>query len=360
MRLFFLSIILAYLLGNGYISYRAWQLLASQAVWLRITFVVVIWLAALSLFAAMFLRHTDLPAWLGHTLFGIGSTWLVFTLYMVLSLVAIDLIRLFGPPLKYGFLGALALTSGLMLYGYINHRNPKVVELALQTNRPIAGGEVRLALVSDIHLGEGTGRSALEEYVRLINEQQADVVVIAGDLIDNSTAPLLRDRMHEPLVDLKAPLGIYMVAGNHEYISGINKSKAFLEKTPVTLLQDSVVTLKNGIQLIGRDDRSNRHRKPLEGLLGQASDKGPRIVLDHQPYALHQVDSLGVDLHLSGHTHRGQVWPLTLLVDRLYEQSYGYRKWSHSHIYVSSGLSLWGPPFRIGTRGELVIIRLYN
>jgi predicted MPP superfamily phosphohydrolase len=82
--------------------------------------------------------------------------------------------------------------------------------------------------------------------------------------------------------------------------------------------------------------------------------------LDHQPYHLQQTDSLGLELQLSGHTHHGQVWPMSLLTDRLYEQSHGHRRWSNSHIYVSSGLSLWGPPFRIGTRGELVIIRLYN
>ena len=85
-----------------------------------------------------------------------------------------------------------------------------------------------------------------------------------------------------------------------------------------------------------------------------------RVLLDHQPYHLKEADSLGIDLQISGHTHRGQVWPLSLLTDHLYEQSYGYRRWSRAHIYVSSGLSLWGPPFRIGTQSEIVSIRLKN
>ena len=82
------------------------------------------------------------------------------------------------------------------------------------------------------------------------------------------------------------------------------------------------------------------------------------VVLDHQPYDLAQTDALKVDLQISGHTHRGQVWPLSWLTDKMYEQSHGYRKWSYSHIWVSSGLSLWGPPFRIGTKSDLAVIDL--
>jgi predicted MPP superfamily phosphohydrolase len=92
--------------------------------------------------------------------------------------------------------------------------------------------------------------------------------------------------------------------------------------------------------------------------LAEVNAEQPIIVVDHQPYNLHKSDSLKVDLHLSGHTHRGQVWPASLLTDKMYEQSYGYRKWNHSHIFVSSGLSLWGPPFRIGTNSDLAVINL--
>ncbi|MBQ5393825.1 MAG: metallophosphoesterase, partial [Alistipes sp.] len=331
-----------------------------QPLALRLGVVALIWVAALALMMAMMLRHAALPAWLGQTLFTVGSSWMVITLYLVLSLLVVDLLRLCGLTLRFGFVGAVLFTTLLLVVGYINHRHPMVVHIAMQTDRPIEGGAVRIAFVSDVHLGEGTGRKQLERYVRLINQEQPDLILITGDLIDNSITPLHRDRMHEPLNALTAPLGIYMVAGNHEYISDIEQSKAFLEITPITLLQDSVVTLNNGVQLLGRDDRSNRHRKPLDKLAATATGEGPRILLDHQPYHLQQTDSLGLELQLSGHTHHGQVWPMSLLTDHLYEQSHGYRRWSNSHIYVSSGLSLWGPPFRIGTRGELVIIRLYN
>lgn len=79
---------------------------------------------------------------------------------------------------------------------------------------------------------------------------------------------------------------------------------------------------------------------------------------DHQPYKLTETETAGIDLQFSGHTHHGQVWPMSLVTDHLFEQSHGYRQWGNSHIYVSSGLSLWGPPFRIGTDSEMVIFQL--
>ena len=162
----------------------------------------------------------------------------------------------------------------------------------------------------------------------------------------------------EELAELKAPLGIYMVPGNHEYISGIRKSMQFINETPIRLLRDEIVTLPGGIQIIGRDDRSNTSRLSLQELAKNMDPAKPVILLDHQPYDLSDTEKAGIDLQFSGHTHRGQVWPISLITDHLFDQSYGYRRWGNSHIYVSSGLSLWGPPFRIGTDSELVVFNI--
>ena len=96
----------------------------------------------------------------------------------------------------------------------------------------------------------------------------------------------------------------------------------------------------------------------LDTLMAHADKDCPIFVLDHQPYGVAEADALGVDLLFCGHTHRGQVWPLTWVTDKLFEQSHGYRRWSHAHVYVSQGLSLWGPPFRIGSSSELVVFKI--
>ena len=184
------------------------------------------------------------------------------------------------------------------------------------------------------------------------------MIFICGDLIDNSIVPVKNQQMDAELALLNARYGVYMVPGNHEYISGITECKQFLVRTPVHVLQDTVVTLPNGIQIVGRDDRSVRSRKDLAQLTLNVNAEQPVIVLDHQPVELSENVEAKVDLLLCGHTHNGQVWPIKWLTGRMFEISYGYEKRNQTHIYVTSGLSLWGPPFRIGTQSEMVVINL--
>ena len=357
MKAMFTTMITAYICGNLYIFIRAWQTLSSLSIGWKILFSLIYWLVAFSLVVSMFFRHAEIPEFLSQGMFSIGSTWLVFTLYMVILLLATDLARLFLPHLKpFGFYIALGITICLLLYGYFNYKNPDVNQLNITLKKPIAGKPLKVVAISDVHLGNGTRKAQLQKFVQMINAQEPDLIIIGGDLIDNSLTPVCQQKMHEELSMFKAPMGIFMVPGNHEYISGMEECERFLKDTPIRLLRDTIVTLPNGLQLIGRDDRSNRRRTPIAELMKQADTDKPTLLLDHQPYELAKKDSLGIDIQFSGHTHRGQVWPMSLFVDNMYEQSHGYRQWSHSHVYVSSGLSLWGPPFRIGTDSEMTVI----
>lgn len=357
MKILLMIMPLIYLAGNGYLYWRTLQAISGLPVWAKVTVSVLFWVAALSLFVALGMRELRVPEPVMKTMFTTGSVWMVFLLYSVLLLALFDMIKLFvpvhGPSLFYAF----PLTCCLLLYGYVNFRNPKVEHITAELEKEFDGGEFTAVAVSDVHLGYGTGPKALQRYVRLINAQKPDVIFISGDLIDNSLRPLMDKPFAEVLNRLEAPMGIYMVPGNHEYISGVDACEEYIRKnTGIHFLRDSLTSLPNGIQVIGRDDRSNRRRLPLEKLMSKADTVKPVIVLDHQPYELAVTDSLGADIQLSGHTHNGQVWPLNILIDIIYEQGYGYRKWKNSHIYVSSGLSLWGPPFRIGTNSDLAVI----
>ena len=384
MKFFFFGILAAYLCGNVYIFARGLQALKAVTpkrlrplgIIMQCGFSVLFWMAALSFFVAMFARNAALPAGLNTVLYNVGSAWLVFTLYMVLSLLAVDIAKVVFYQIRrflnrFGFLISLVAVSAVLYSGYNNYRNPQVreldidlsaedSELAAEVNSELTVGKKTLKIValSDVHLGYSTDKEDLAEYVELVNSLFPHVILIGGDLIDNSVAPLWQQHMEEELGKLQAPGGIYMVPGNHEFISGIEKSEEFLKSTPVVLLRDSVVVLPGGLQLVGRDDRSNRSRASVEELMAGVQKDVPVIMLDHQPYELGLKDSLGVTLQFSGHTHRGQIWPMNLLIDRMYEQSHGYSRWENSHVVVSSGLSLWGPPFRIGTQSDLWVINV--
>lgn len=348
---------IVYVAANGYLFWRVLQAMSGLPVWVKIIIGVLFWTAAFSLFISIGMRNVQVPEIVLKTMFRIGSIWLVFLLYSVLLLIFFDILRLIvpsvGPALRY----ALPLTCALLVYGYVNYLHPKVEHIDITLDKEFEGGGFTAVAVSDIHLGYGTGPKMLKRYVDLINAQKPDAVLIAGDLIDNSIRPVLNAPYADILAGIEAP--VYMVPGNHEYISGIKECAAYIdEQTGIKLLRDSIMTLPNGIQVVGRDDRSNRGRLPLADLLEDVSSDRPVIVLDHQPYDLAKTVSLGVDIQISGHTHRGQVWPLSRITDIMYEQSHGYRKWRNSHIYVSSGLSLWGPPFRIGSSSDLAVLKI--
>lgn len=355
--IFFLFIGL-YLIGNFYIYFRGGQALATYPTGVKVLLSLLFWGSALSLIFTFLVRKVNLSVKLLSFTHEVGSAWLVFTLYMVLFLISFDLIKLLYRPFSYGFHLAFAFTLCLLSYGYYNYKNPKIQEYNLAINKQVEDSSLKVVAVSDIHLGLGTGKATLSKYVDRINAQKPDLILISGDLIDNSVIPLKEERMEEELNRLNAKLGVFMVPGNHEYIANINECLDFLKTTSIQVLRDSVVMLPNGVQIIGRDDRHNLRRKPLSYLVEQADASKPMLLLDHQPYDLDTTVKTGVDLQFSGHTHRGQVWPVSLLTDRLFDISYGYDKRESTHLYVSSGLSLWGPPFRIGTDSEIVVFNL--
>lgn len=366
MKLIVIIFPILYLAGNYYVFAKALRLLGSTSffgnciTYVKIGFGILFWLAAFLMIICIFARGVNFPVALHRAMFNFGAVWLVFILYMVMALVVTDIARLAFPTFKYGFATAFVFTCCILAYGWWNYHTPKIKNVEIVLNKEYKGNssQIKAVGISDVHLGYGTGKKQLKKYVELINNQNPDIIFIAGDLIDNSVIPLYKENMQEELSQLKAPMGIYMVPGNHEYISGIDKSCAFIKETPITLLRDSIVTLANGIKLIGRDDKHNKNRKSLDELVADVSANSPVIVLDHQPVELEKTDSLKIDFQFSGHTHRGQIWPISLLTDAIYKQSYGYRKWEHSQVYVSSGLSLWGPAFRIGTVSEIVVFEI--
>ena len=176
-------------------------------------------------------------------------------------------------------------------------------------------------------------------------------------MIDGNVRPLLAQGTAEELKRLNAPT--LACVGNHEYITGIDKSLELISQTGINLLRDSRLTIGN-VTIVGRDDRMNRRRKSVEQLMQTTNHDNYIILLDHQPYHLEEAEQNGVDLQLSGHTHRGQVWPLNWVTKKMYECDYGSYRRGNTDYYVSSGMGIWGGKFRIGTRSEYVVLTIVN
>ena len=364
---FFLFAFLIYTLINIYVFYRTKQALpASKKVRTIYTGVYFFFYSA---FILAMLGRNIFPLLIQKILYLPGTVWLGMMLYLFAFFLLTDFIYLiirfirFLPAAitkryrKIQVLSGYIIVLCIAVYGYYQFRHPQIVEQKIEIAKK-AGEYKHLKVVgiSDLHLGVTIDRKRLEEYVRLINEQHPDLVIIAGDLIDNNVLPLEKERMWETLNDLQAPLGVYYCLGNHDYMIGIGSCMNFLRKTNLHLLIDESTVINNSIQLIGRDDKQRKsNRKSLKELVKDTDPALPLILLDHEPFHLEEAEAEGIDFQFSGHTHEGQIFPGNLLVKQMYELPHGYMQKGNTHYYVSSGLGLWGPPFRVGTRSEVVV-----
>ena len=307
-----------------------------------------------------------------------GSYFLAFMFYALLSVLAIDLIRLmffifgfnpvesFADPAMFRF-GILVfvflIISTLVIAGAVNVRNPRITKLNLSVNKK-AGGlkKLRIATASDIHMGTLVGKKRTRKLVEMINSLDADIVLFAGDLVDEDINPVIHYDLGSELLNLKSKHGVYAITGNHEFIGGADAAIKYLTNHGIKILLDEVINV-NGINIAGRIDRdsprfSGKKRKSPNELLSGIHLSQPLILLDHQPYSLDQTEKAGVDLQISGHTHRGQIWPLSYITKAIFEVSMGYKQKGNTHVYVSPGYGEWGPAVRIGNRPEVVEITL--
>jgi predicted MPP superfamily phosphohydrolase len=219
---------------------------------------------------------------------------------------------------------------------------------------------IRVVGISDLHLGYTIGADELSEWVKIINAENPDIVIVGGDLIDNNAEIVVSMGLDKILRNIEAPLGVYACMGNHEYIAGIRQSIAFYEKSNIKILKDTLLMVTDNLMLIGRDDVSNANRKELSAIVNGVDDNLFKLLLDHQPSNLEQAEQQNIDLQFSGHTHNGQVFPFSLVVEAIFENPYGMIQKGMTKIYVSSGLGIWGGKFRLGTQSEYAVFDIIH
>lgn len=369
MKIGFIIIALAILFSlNGYVFLRGWQALPPVSS-LRPIYLITVILLFLSMIFGMIFGNA-MPQIVAKTLTFIGFSYLIIFSYLFISFLAVDIVRIanyfiqFAPHGLANFrlwtmVATLGITGIAMVVGNYNFNHPQIVTLNLSTDKPKQNKELKIVSVSDIHLGISIDKKRLQQYVKMINDQHPDIVFLAGDISDRSMIPVVKQNMIEEFRAIKAPLGVYAINGNHEhYAETPNATADYLKKAGVKFLKDDVSLVDSSFYMVGRDDRSNPNRKNLNELVQGLDKNKPMILLDHQPYHLEEAEQNEIDLQISGHTHNGQFFPGNFFVRKMYQLSYGYMKKGKTNYYVSSGLGLWGPQYRIGTQSELVVINL--
>lgn len=374
MLLFYSIFIIIYGSSNYYIALRGWQALHTVSRTWAFVWVAVVALLALLFFIGRFvdgkLPYSDTKA----IMLG-GSYWMAAWFYFLLLFGVFDLLRLFSklpfiPTIIWTqwsyrfFLASIALVLVLLVWGSWNAWHPvtRRYDLVLPgKNSPI--NKLHIVAVSDIHLGWIVDSKRLNKLADQIRSLNPDVVFLVGDVIDEGIDPASENQIPQALGKIQAPLGSFAVLGNHEYISRqADRLKPYFQEGGVNLLRDETVKVADAFYLAGRDDRSSSTfnggpRQELPALLaGVDKSSLPIILLDHQPFNLEEAEDQGVDLQISGHTHRGQMFPNQFITHAIYECDWGYLRKDNLQVLVSSGFGTWGPPIRIGNRPEILDI----
>lgn len=375
--IFFSIVITIYGAANYYVVRRVWQALSDYPTWKYAFVVAILAMAASYIFGRVLENyyHNTIVT----TLIWVGALWMAALLYSFLFAALFDLMRVlnhyFGIFPKiildnwsqaklYSFLGSTVIIIITLMIGYINNLNTKVVELNLEIpKRQSTIDKLKIVLASDIHLGTTITHKKINHLIDLVNKQNPDIVLFAGDILDEDPHFVEFNGMGEPFLKLQAKYGVWGINGNHEYIGGIENAEKFIKSIGINLIADSVAVVDNAFVLIGRDDVSksrftNSNRESLNALIAQVNPNLPTIFMDHQPFKMEETAQYAIDLQLSGHTHYGQLFPFNYITDLVYEQSWGYLRKGNTHFYISSGFGVWGPPIRTVNRSEIVVINL--
>ncbi len=296
--------------------------------------------------------------------YSIAAFWLGTLTYLFLAACFIRLGAWLAQSLSFSLNSKLLaeilfiLALAISLYGAINASLVRITRLSISLpNLPPAWQGKTALWVSDIHLGQVRNFNFAENVAAMIRQLHPDIIFIGGDLYDGT--PLNLNKVTQPFENLGAPLGTYFITGNHEEFDGRDKFLAAVEGADIHILNNELIKI-NGLQIIGVDYSDAGSRQNFENILKNVkiNPSQPSILLKHAPTDISVAKEAGISLQLSGHAHAGQVFPIGLISHLVYKgYEYGFKQEGNFTIYTSSGTGTWGPPMRVGTTPEIVLIQ---
>ena len=305
--------------------------------------------------------------YLGYT--WMGALFLFFCIHLLidvyqliiflLSKSSLQVITALNPGNKVSFFFSVLMSLGIV-FGSFEAKNFKAETVSLKTRKlPPGVNSLRIVQISDIHFSVVNGVSLARKIVERIDGLHPDIIVSTGDLTDRGLNE--KEKVEELFRNLKAPYGKYAVTGNHEFYTGINKATEFTEKAGFRMLRNEGIQVGDLVNVVGVDDPAAERvgidtTVPESEILGRFSNDKLTILLKHRPLIGEKSKGL-FDLQLSGHLHRGQIFPFSLITSLLFPYHDGlFKLEGHSYIYVSRGTGTWGPPVRFLSPPEITVI----
>lgn len=260
---------------------------------------------------------------------------------------------------------SVVIVLGIITYGFINMHQVRETRYEITSDK--VEDSLRIAAISDLHLGTNMDADRLSSYCNKIENGKPDVFVLAGDIFDENTKKSEMQKAAKLFGSVKSTYGTYYILGNHDPNSYVSRQEysveelcRTLEEAGVAVLRDEVRNLE-GLTIIGRQDASSAERKGTKELAKEADKENFILLLDHQPLELKGNAETPVDLQISGHTHAGQIWPTGILMQLLgvSELNYGYEKIQNLNVIVTAGIGGWGYPIRTGKHCEYIMVDIH-
>jgi predicted MPP superfamily phosphohydrolase len=337
------------------------------------------WIIALSFIISNMIKGVlDIENGLSYVFALIGYIYIGIFIYSVMIFLSVSILRFTSRKLKlansirevlkkiyFKGISVFLIVFVLVGFGVWNAQDKVVTSYEINVNKK--AGEIKslnVVMISDVHMGITIKEKGVDKMVDSINKLNPDIVLFCGDIFDENTSTSLKEYSREAFKNIKSKYGIYDITGNHEYGAGeLSKTISYFEDGGIQFLQDEEIKIADSFYIVGRNDPSNRRItgqevKPLKEIMKDVDKSLPIIVLNHRPEQLEEAEKEGVDLQLSGHTHKGQLFPGNLVTSYLNEKDYGYLKKDNFNLIVSSGYGTWGPPIRIGSKSEIVNIKI--
>ena len=367
MAIFLIIFLLIYLSPSIYVYIRIFKLFSHKLS--KVIFTITFWVLIFLFPVTEMLTHSGISdSW--NTFLLCGYLILPFLLYLFLCVLVRDLLltvnrwlkiiaveKLHTPGMKIGTLITLMIIPAVMVIsGMITYADIKENRYQIEIpRRSSALQHLRIILASDFHLRQLTAEHFMPDFVSRVNALQADILLIPGDILEGDREDEQVKEFERQFSQIRTTYGIYASFGNHEFYHGGGRTD-FFKNSHITVLTDTTILIDHSFALVGRNDEQFHKRKPIGDLVKDLPDTLPVVVLDHQPTDLQNISASGADILVSGHTHNGQLYPFNYIASMIYELSWGYKKINKTHVFVTSGIQLWGPPVRTTGDSEIIVI----
>ncbi|MGF6907335.1 metallophosphoesterase [Fusobacterium sp. PH5-44] len=258
---------------------------------------------------------------------------------------------------KYIYHFSLVITILLIIFGNIMRHKTTITEYNINTKKKLPKEDLKIALISDTHFGYIIDHDDMNSLVKQLNELKVDIVLYPGDFADREVQPLLKMDLFSGMKEIRTEYGVFLSLGNHDLFD--NKTDVMVEKlaiNDVKVLRDEKFLIENML-IIGKDWGS---KMDLSKIVSDDDKNKYSMYIYHEPKEenINEAVKNNIDLMVSGHTHGGQMFPINFVTKLIFPVHYGYRRFGHTDVIVTSGVGIWGPPLRIGSKSEIVIINL--